>query len=320
MISKQWIYAGISLLMLCFTVVTITSSGCYLPHNNITETRLQSQNVDSGIEAIEQVRYQLAAQESSEITSCLADDPNPLDNITDVTAVKLVLQKELSTESTVPSETTSNLPSDQTITDRVHTEITSQPSTTAIMHETTTKRTKESTQPAETIPTTAVESSAITQTTVSATPTQSPSTTPSATPTPSLRNIPQLRQDMFDATNKVRKEHGQPPVTQGSATLQEIAMLRARELATQYSHRRPDGTYYDDLLRENDISFMCAAENIAKFSELATVTTVINAWSSSSGHLLSITRPEHDTLAIGYYECPYGRQYWVQIFTGKISW
>jgi uncharacterized protein YkwD len=125
---------------------------------------------------------------------------------------------------------------------------------------------------------------------------------------------------MFDATNTVRKEHGQPPVTQGSATLQEIAMLRARELATQYSHRRPDGTYYDDLLRENDISFMCAAENIAKFSELATVTTVINAWSSSSGHLLSIIRPEHDTLAIGYYECPCGRQYWVQIFTGKISW
>jgi len=134
------------------------------------------------------------------------------------------------------------------------------------------------------------------------------------------RDVPELRKDMFDATNALRQEHGQPPLSQGSAALQEIAMIRAKELATLYSHKRPDGTFYSSLLRDYGVISGCSAENIARFSELGTVESVIAAWSNSSGHLNNIIRPEHDSVAIGYYQCQYGRQYWVQIFIGENSW
>ncbi len=93
---------------------------------------------------------------------------------------------------------------------------------------------------------------------------------------------------MFNATNEVRKSHGASPLVQGCAELQEIAMIRAEELATQYSHKRLDGTYFDDMLREYGISSGCGAENIAKFSELGTVESVLEAWVNSSGHFTSI--------------------------------
>lgn len=191
--------------------------------------------------------------------------------------------------------------------------------TTSTLQSTHSPATTKSTTAVTTVmTTTAVTTEVTTAATTTAMSTPTPTTAP--LPTWPERDVPRLRQEMFNATNEVRKSHGALPLAQGCAELQKIAMIRAEELATQYSHKRPDGTYYDDMLDTYGITHGCAGENIAKFSELGTVDSVISAWSNSTGHLNNIIYPDYDALAIGYYQCQYGRQYWVQIFIGEKGW
>ncbi|NLM76716.1 MAG: CAP domain-containing protein [Ruminococcaceae bacterium] len=292
----------IAIFIIC-VMILLTFVGCQAGNNIIYSGETEYKDTDPITETLENTVSDTHPEETAEYDSRSTSQPSSYISAEETTKYSRSTFTEDATPARQITEDTKE--TTQKVIDKT--------SETADQTTTTAQPTQVQTS---TKPTTVSTTEMTTTATTNATP------TPTTAPLPIWpeRDVPRLRQDMFNATNEVRKSHGASPLVQGCAELQEIAMIRAEELATQYSHKRLDGTYFDDMLREYGISSGCGAENIAKFSELGTVESVLEAWVNSSGHFTSIIRSEHDTVAIGYYQCQYGRQYWVQIFTGENSW
>lgn len=90
-------------------------------------------------------------------------------------------------------------------------------------------------------------------------------------------------------------------------TLCTNADLRAKEVAKKFSHKRPDGTRCFTAIT---ISYMCAAENIAKGQ--TSPAEVMDSWMNSDGHRKNILSPDYRQIGVGYDEASGS---WVQIFT-----
>ena len=85
------------------------------------------------------------------------------------------------------------------------------------------------------------------------------------------------------------------------------ADIRAEELATTFSHRRPDGSLCYTAFPSG---FMAEAENIA--SGGTTAEFPMNMWMNSTGHKANILG-DYDSISVGFYERN-GHTYWVQVF------
>lgn len=114
--------------------------------------------------------------------------------------------------------------------------------------------------------------------------------------------------------NRERKKQGRDSL-QTDEKLQKAADKRAKEIATRFSHVRPNGTMCDSVLDEYYISYSSTGENIA--AGYPSAKNTMKQWMSSSGHRSNILNSKFKKIGVGYYKsstAPY-QYYWVQIFT-----
>lgn len=115
--------------------------------------------------------------------------------------------------------------------------------------------------------------------------------------------------------NRERSSYGLQPVKY-SPLLSEAANVRSSELRKNFSHTRPNGTSCFTVLKEFDISYFSAAENIAYGQR--TPEIVMNAWMNSSGHRANILSKNVEYIGVGVVYCN-GIYYWTQLFASSDS-
>ncbi len=115
---------------------------------------------------------------------------------------------------------------------------------------------------------------------------------------------------VLDEVNHYREDYGLPPLVL-SDELCDDADVRARELITEFSHTRPDGTSCFSVIRGK---YRHVAENIAAGHESAAET--VEQWMNSPGHRANILDSDLKELGVGYCyaEDSDYHHYWVQIF------
>lgn len=92
--------------------------------------------------------------------------------------------------------------------------------------------------------------------------------------------------------------------------LTKAANKRAKELVTVFSHTRPNGTSSFTVLKEYNISFYGAGENIATGQK--TPKDVMNSWMNSTGHKANILG-DFTRIGIGHH-LENNKDYWVELF------
>ena len=141
-------------------------------------------------------------------------------------------------------------------------------------------------------------------------PSQSPWTPPPKTPPVAAgpRNIDPVR-ELFHLVNRARVRAG-VPLLRPAADLMRSARIRACELPRHFSHRRPDGRFFDTALRYRGKRW---SENIAAGSE--TPQDVMDQWMHSPGHRQNMLDPRLREVGLGL--CVVKDEYthyWVQLF------
>ena len=118
----------------------------------------------------------------------------------------------------------------------------------------------------------------------------------------------ELANEMVNLANNERKKAGVPEVSIDS-NLMDLAAMRAEELATSYSHTRPNGEG-DQYTGEPDYEWvMC---NIGRGQK--TPSEVISDWMNSSGHKRNMLYAGHDSVGAGCYQDANGKWYWCIMF------
>lgn len=115
--------------------------------------------------------------------------------------------------------------------------------------------------------------------------------------------------------NRERSSYGLQPVKY-SPLLSEAANVRSSELRKNFSHTRPNGTSCFTVLKEFDISYFSAAENVAYGQR--TPEIVMNAWMNSSGHRTNILSKNVEYIGVGVVYSN-GIYYWTQLFASSDS-
>ncbi len=92
-------------------------------------------------------------------------------------------------------------------------------------------------------------------------------------------------------------------------SLNNSAMIRAKELETVYSHTRPNGQGPNTAL---GIAVKSFGENIAH--GYYTPSLVVSGWMASPQHRAGILNPEYNTTGVGVVKGSDGVIYWVQHF------
>lgn len=122
-----------------------------------------------------------------------------------------------------------------------------------------------------------------------------------------------VEEQVVKLVNKERKAVGKTAL-QSDDELNEIAAMRAKEIAEKFSHTRPDGKSFSSALKDAEYSYAYAAENIAyNFSDSA--DGVVDQWMNSSGHKANILSGDVTKIGVGCYKSG-KRYYWVQVFVG----
>ena len=112
--------------------------------------------------------------------------------------------------------------------------------------------------------------------------------------------------EVLKLTNQKRLAAGVEPLT-GFSVLQQAGDIRAAELTKYFSHTRPDGTSCFTVLKELDITYRAAGENIA--SGYKTPADVVSGWMNSQGHRENMLNPDFTHMGVGEKD-----RNWVQLF------
>ena len=95
------------------------------------------------------------------------------------------------------------------------------------------------------------------------------------------------------------------------------ATIRAMELAyaDKFEHTRPNGKSFSSILKDFNISYYTAGENIA--AGQPSVNSVTETWYKSDGHRENMESKSFKKIGVGKYKLPNSHwgTYWVQIFT-----
>lgn len=116
---------------------------------------------------------------------------------------------------------------------------------------------------------------------------------------------------MVNIVNDERATNGGHRDLSNRIDLNELANVRAKEIAQKFSHTRPDGSSCFSIL--DDIHYMSAGENIAYGQ--TSPAEVMNSWMKSPGHRANILSSDFNCIGVGHYKTD-GIDYWVQIFVG----
>lgn len=113
---------------------------------------------------------------------------------------------------------------------------------------------------------------------------------------------------VLELVNEEREGEGLAPLAMDQDLL-DAAMLRAAEIAVEFSHTRPDGT---DCFTACDKMY---GENIAYGTGrgYGTPASVMKGWMDSTGHRMNILNDGYQTLGVGCIQTATAI-YWVQCF------
>ena len=117
-------------------------------------------------------------------------------------------------------------------------------------------------------------------------------------------------QQVFELVNSERRAAGLKELV-FDEKLCAAASVRAGEIASYFSHTRPDGRSCFTVFAENGISYRRAGENIA--SGQTSAGAVMNGWMNSSGHRANILNASFERIGIACEKIG-GRYQWVQLF------
>ena len=167
-----------------------------------------------------------------------------------------------------------------------------------------------------------------TATPVPAKPTETPKPTatpiPTATPVPATPTATPIPEDPNDKaeeyameviryTNIERVKAGKTELKY-HAKMQEAAMVRAKEIATLYSHTRPDGRSSGTAMSDAGVGNP-GAENILRANK-TTPENAVNAWMRSEEHKWTMMDYDYTHIGVGYYYDPVQKiECWVQEFS-----
>lgn len=102
-----------------------------------------------------------------------------------------------------------------------------------------------------------------------------------------------MASEVLRLTNIERAKEGAQPLKYNK-TLQDAAMIRAKEIYVKFSHERPNGTSYKTILG-------CVnGENIAM--GYGDAESVVEGWMNSSGHKVTMLDNRYQYLGVGFYE------------------
>lgn len=142
-------------------------------------------------------------------------------------------------------------------------------------------------------------------------PESKPEESPEQTPEEEGAIHPYIQQ-VVNLVNAERAKEGLAPLTINTK-VQAAAQVRAKECEQSFSHTRPNGTSFATALKEQNVSYRSAGENIAWGQR--SPQEVVNAWMNSSGHRANIMNANFTTIGVGYYQNAKGTNYWCQLFT-----
>jgi uncharacterized YkwD family protein len=143
---------------------------------------------------------------------------------------------------------------------------------------------------------------------IEASPTEGPKATPAA-------GISEDEQRTLDLINKERANAGLEPL-KFDMELQKVARLKAKDMVEKnyFSHQSPTYGSPFDMMRQYNISFRSAGENIAGNR---TVEGAVKAWMGSSGQRKNILNANFNYTGIGVVESSRYGKIFVQMFIGK---
>ncbi len=230
-------------------------------------------------------------------------------------------QDDFSTSATLPEETASIAETSATVPEETETTAATDYSTSAITAATT--KVVPTTKPVTTVPTTkpvttAAPTTAAPSTTKPAT-TAAPTTVPTTNAEPTTVAPTERPTDIItdseeddielaviDRINRHRVAEGLGTLAY-SAELSSAADIRAKEIVSNFSHTRPDGS----LWYTAGTGIM--GENIAKGYN--TSDKVVTGWMNSEGHRKNILTKNYTKTGVGcYYDSATDTYYWVQLF------
>lgn len=115
--------------------------------------------------------------------------------------------------------------------------------------------------------------------------------------TPQAQPRPDLESQMFVMVNAERRAAGLKPVVPDSA-LTEVARAHSHDMLARgyFSHHSPEGKDLTDRLRQAQVSYLAAGENLAL---APTLYTAHNGLMHSPGHRANILRGQFGRLGIG---------------------
>ena len=153
----------------------------------------------------------------------------------------------------------------------------------------------------------------ISEVTVPVKPNPTPDPEPEPEPEPTTSYNREFADRVIELVNIERAKEGLKPLKKDD-TLNSLSDIRAKETVTLFDHKRPNGTKWSTILKENNVSYTNAAENIA--SGYSTPEDVVNAWMNSEGHRASIMSKTYEKIGVSCYidnNSKY-KYYWDQLF------
>ena len=122
-----------------------------------------------------------------------------------------------------------------------------------------------------------------------------------------------MASEVLRLTNIERAKEGIQPLKYNK-TLQDAAMIRAKEISVKFSHERPNGLGSSTVGEEVGIGVaVIGDENIAMGQD--SPASVVHDWMNSPGHRIPIIRSSNLYMGVGFYKAENGVYYWVQDFS-----
>lgn len=145
------------------------------------------------------------------------------------------------------------------------------------------------------------------------TPDPDPEPDPEPEPEPTTSYNREFADRVIELVNIERAKEGLKPLKKDD-TLTGLSDIRAKETVTLFEHKRPNGTKWSTILKENNVSYTNAGENIA--SGYSTPEDVVNAWMNSEGHRANIMSKTYEKIGVSCYidNNSKDKYYWAQLF------
>ncbi len=109
--------------------------------------------------------------------------------------------------------------------------------------------------------------------------------------------------------NEVRDREGLPPFVIGDEKLEDAAVTRLKEIASDFSHTRPDARDNKPVFEENEIKYASCGENLA--SGQYTAEHVVYDWLHSESHKAILFDEKFTYVSIVCGKDAEGIGYWV---------